>query len=183
MNAKKIISLLAIAVALTWQAGAQIYDTNGDYVETFAGSGFAGDVNGVGQLTMFNNPVGVTADAQGNLFVWDANNFSIRKITADGTVSNFVDVDFYFEAMTIDHTGTLDIMVNDGQLVYLLQVGTNASVSTIQLTNAVPTGHPLLLKQWRSRGFCRFGKRWLCEWQRNLYVFCLAGGARCRCSG
>lgn len=86
----KILISLATVVIFGWRAEAQTYDTNGDYVQTFVGSGFSGNVNGVGQLTMFNNPKGVVADTASNLYVLDTGNASIRKVTPDGTVSTFV---------------------------------------------------------------------------------------------
>ncbi len=90
MKSKFIIALVAIAVEFNWQAEAQIYDTNNVVVQTFAGSGFAGYVDGVGTLTMFNGPGAVVADSHGSLFVWDSGNSKIRKITQDSTVLTFV---------------------------------------------------------------------------------------------
>src|ERR1039457_3574964 len=81
--------LALIMVTLGWRADAQTYDTNGDYVQTFAGSGFSGYVDGVGQLTMFNNPNAIVADSHSNLYVWDSNNYRIRKIAPNGTVTTF----------------------------------------------------------------------------------------------
>jgi hypothetical protein len=52
----KIINLLVLVAGIFNRVEAQTYDTNGDYVQTFAGSGFYGYVDGVGQLTMFHNP-------------------------------------------------------------------------------------------------------------------------------
>ena len=72
------------------RAKAQIYDTNNVVVQTFAGSGFYGYLDGVGQQTMFYNPMALVSDSSGNLFVLDASNYRIRKITPDGTVSTFV---------------------------------------------------------------------------------------------
>src|SRR5437764_2880010 len=77
------------ALAFNWSCQAQTYDTNNVVVQTFAGSGFSGYVDGVGQSTMFNNPKGVVADSSSNLFVLDAANSRIRKITSEGTVSTF----------------------------------------------------------------------------------------------
>jgi len=86
----KLFAVLAlIMVALGWRADAQTYDTNNDVVQTFAGSGFSGYVDGVGQLTMFNNPNAIVADTHSNLFVWDSGNYRIRKIAPDGTVTTF----------------------------------------------------------------------------------------------
>src|ERR1039458_9487573 len=85
----KILISLAIAMMYVWQAKAQIYDTNNVVVQTFAGSGFSGYVDGVGQLTMFNNPKCVVSDSSSNLFVLDLGNARIRKVAPDGTVSTF----------------------------------------------------------------------------------------------
>ncbi len=89
MRIKGVVTLAAIVVLSRWSAGAQIYDTNNDVVQTFAGSGFSGYVDGVGQQTMFNNPSQIVADSHSNLFVLDLGNQRIRKITPDGIVSTF----------------------------------------------------------------------------------------------
>src|SRR5665647_901284 len=89
MKIKTLIGLAAIAVMFGWQAEAQNYDTNGDYVQTFAGSAFTGYVDGVGQQTMFNGPARIVADSHGNLFVWDSGNYRIREIAPNATVTTF----------------------------------------------------------------------------------------------
>lgn len=48
-----------------------------------------GSKDGGGPAASFSHPCGLTVDGQGNLYVADAGNHKIRKITPDGTVSTF----------------------------------------------------------------------------------------------
>jgi serine/threonine-protein kinase len=50
-------------------------------VSALAGSGQPGAANGIGALATFNHPTGVAVDASGNVYVADAGNNLIRKIT------------------------------------------------------------------------------------------------------
>jgi sugar lactone lactonase YvrE len=65
--------------------------TSARVVTTLAGSaGFlsnAGSVDGTGAAARFSAPVGVALDGGGNVYVADADNSSIRKITSAGVVS------------------------------------------------------------------------------------------------
>ncbi len=57
-------------------------------VTTFAGNGnvgFGGD-GGLATKAQLNNPVGLAIDAAGNLYIADANNSRIRKVTTDGYI-------------------------------------------------------------------------------------------------
>ena len=122
MKLKSSAIIAAIVVALGWQSYAQTYDTNNEVVETFAGSGFSGYVDGQGTQTMFNGPTAIVADTSSNLFDFDYYNNCIRKITPGGSVSTFAgggqgsypgygtNVAFpnsAAESMAIDHSNTL----------------------------------------------------------------------------
>ena len=57
-------------------------------VTTLAGwPGSGGHADGTGWNARFGSPGGVRADASGSIFVSDATNFTIRKVTADGVVT------------------------------------------------------------------------------------------------
>lgn len=58
-------------------------------VSTLAGTGALGFANGPGSSATFANPYGVAVDGSGNVYVGDANNEAIRKISAAGVVSTF----------------------------------------------------------------------------------------------
>jgi streptogramin lyase len=154
---RQILILLAtIALSLDWQVEAQNYDTNGDYVQTFAGSGFSGYVDGVGQSTMFSWPGAIVADSQSNLFVWDSANHRIRKIAPDYTVTTFAgggnqstgvgtnanlnlgSQGALFNSMTIDHNDTI-WMIDFGS-PYLYKITSSAMVTYTNLPLTQPYG-------------------------------------------
>lgn len=63
------------------------------YTATFAGyAGATGTTDGAGSAARFSYPFGVAMDTAGNLFVTDAGNHTIRKITSAGVVSTFAGV-------------------------------------------------------------------------------------------
>ena len=144
---------MAILASVGCLTHAQTYDTNGDYVETFAGSGFSGYLDGTGQLTMFDNPNAIVADSNSNLFVWDSSNYRIRKITQGGTVSTFagggsqtagygtnisLNFTYGFDMMTIDHSNAIWIAANGGTghaCLYCIQ--SNGYFSGVAITNGL----------------------------------------------
>ncbi|HEX7669485.1 MAG TPA: N,N-dimethylformamidase beta subunit family domain-containing protein, partial [Polyangiaceae bacterium] len=56
-------------------------------VSLVAGSGVAGYLDGPAALAQFNTPAGVAVDASGTVYVTEARNHRVRKITPDGMVS------------------------------------------------------------------------------------------------
>ena len=62
--------------------------TSQGVASTLAGlAGSSGSTNGTGSAARFFNPLGVALDTNGNVFVADYNNHTIRKITSDGVVT------------------------------------------------------------------------------------------------
>jgi sugar lactone lactonase YvrE len=80
--------------------------TPGAVVTTWAGlAGGAGFVDGARELARFNEPAGVAADGDGNLYVLDRRNGALRKVTPQGDVSTFA-TGFYFPfGIAIDRSG------------------------------------------------------------------------------
>lgn len=73
--------------------------TPGGVVSTLAGTaGQFGSTDGTGSAARFNFPVGIAVDAAGNVYVGDAKNSTIRKITPAGAVTTFAGAPFMFGA-------------------------------------------------------------------------------------
>jgi streptogramin lyase len=127
MKLKSTAILAAIIAALGWRANAQIYDTNNDVVQIFAGSGTVGALNAQGTLASFSSPEFVVADTFSNLYVWDNGNYLIRKIIPNGTVSTFATFSYYVAVggMAIDGNNTIWMTAQGG----IYEVGSNGSVT------------------------------------------------------
>jgi hypothetical protein len=147
----KIMSVLAVVLAsFGGNVDAQTYDTNSEVVQTFAGSGFSGYLDGVGQLTMFNNPNAIVADSHSNLFVWDSSNYRIRKIAPDGTVTTFaggssgnnyqgtgtnVTFGYNMTGLTIDRSNT--VWASSSGASWLWKITSAAVVTYTNLSNFI----------------------------------------------
>jgi glucose/arabinose dehydrogenase len=101
----------------------------GGVVTTLAGAaGLDGAVDGTGADARFGLPYGIAMDAAGNLYVADANNDAIRKVTPAGEVTTVVGTFGKFGvqlgALPASLTTPLDVAVRaDGELLIVTANG------------------------------------------------------------
>jgi sugar lactone lactonase YvrE len=121
-------------------------------VTTVAGTvGVSGSADGVGVAATFNFPQGIAADANGNLYVADTYNDTVRRIAADGTVSTLAGgpgvigaVDGtgasarFNEPTGIAVTPSGDVLLSDSHNYTVRLIGTDGTVSTFAGTAGVP---------------------------------------------
>ena len=86
---------------------------NGNTTQAFVGNGGTGATNGTGTAAYFYNPLNTAVDLQGNVYVADADNHKIRKVTPDGTVTTLAGSGLPGYA---DGTGTLAIFQHPSAL-------------------------------------------------------------------
>lgn len=145
MKPANLILLAAIVTLAGWRAAAQTYDTNNDVVQTFAGAGIPGLIDGQGQATEFSSPSSIVADTAGNLYVYDSGNSRVREITTNAMVSTLVggggdfagfgtnvSLSIYtIGTMKIDRANTIWLLAQYVSYTYFLNIQTNGYV-TIQ---------------------------------------------------
>lgn len=93
--------------------GGPTLPSAGKYVwTTFTGlPGGQGNANGQGGVARFDSPTGIAKDGDGNLYVTDLNNRSLRKVTPAGIVTTIVTtpVDMFFQprGVAVDSAGNI----------------------------------------------------------------------------
>lgn len=121
-------------------------------VSTFAGSPQVWGTNdATGTNAQFNAPCSLAFDAKGNLYVSDANNDTIRKITTNGIVTTYAGAPgadgsadgsltharFRSPAQLVfDHQGNLFVADSFNQIIR--EIGTNGLVTTVSGAAGVP---------------------------------------------
>jgi gliding motility-associated-like protein len=91
----------------------------GGVVSSYAGSGALGSANGNKATATFNNPIGVTFDPSGIMYVADQGNSTVRKIDLSGQVTTFAV--FNGGAAPANNNAMLDYLTTDisGNLYYV----------------------------------------------------------------
>jgi len=88
--------------------------TSAGVVTTLAGSaGNPGTANGTGSAARFYNPSGVAVDTNGNVFVADRSNRTIRKVTSAGVVTTLATGFSYPSGVAVDIAGNV-FVADDG---------------------------------------------------------------------
>jgi len=112
-------------------------------VSTFVGlAGVYGDADGATNNARFHSPIGVTVDGAGNVYVADANNDEIRKITTGGVVSTFAGIStgstdgpgtnaLFWSTSAVALDARNDVYVADYYNCTIRKIATNGIVSTI----------------------------------------------------
>ncbi|QJD95233.1 hypothetical protein HH214_04750 [Mucilaginibacter robiniae] len=122
--------------------------TPASIVSTLAGSGLTGKADGKGTAASFNNPTGITIDFTGNIYVADAGNHLIRKITPAGEVTTLAGTGV---AALVNRTGTeasfnnpVNVLANAAGNLYVADKGNNAirkiSLTGYAVSPALPAG-------------------------------------------
>lgn len=75
-------------------------------VSTLAGNGTAGSADGTGSVARFNEPIGITVDASGNVYVADYINSLLRKVTPAGVVTTLAPITNIF-GVSVDAAGNI----------------------------------------------------------------------------
>jgi hypothetical protein len=112
-------------------------------VSTLAGLvGVYGDADGATNNARFHSPIGVTVDGAGNVYVADANNNEVRKITPGGVVSTFAGIStgstdgpgtnaLFWSTAAVALDAQNNVYVADYYNCTIRKIATNGVVSTI----------------------------------------------------
>jgi sugar lactone lactonase YvrE len=143
-------------------------------VITLAGNGTEGFTDGEAESAEFRFPNGVAVDRQDNLYIVDAGNFCIRKITKNGVVLRFAGSGIRGDADGIDRVAQFDliddiVVDNEGNLYVtddnrIRKITAQGTVSTIAGSTAGYADGDGVTAKFKSPGGLGIDK------QGNIYV-------------
>ncbi|HCL83053.1 MAG TPA: hypothetical protein DIC22_03715 [Chitinophagaceae bacterium] len=153
-------------------------------ISTFAGSGIMGAVNGNAETASFSNPMGVTTDDHGNVYVADSRNNLIRKISADGMVTTLAGSGaagsadgrgdtasfFYPQGLAVDKNG--NVYVADTHNSLIRKISPDGFVTTLagqRIYHTVP-GMDTAVRFDNPAGIAvdKSGNLYVADWANNL---------------
>lgn len=107
-------------------------------VSTYAGVGGSGYLDGPASAAKFGAPFSIALDKDGNLYVGEADNHDIRKISPDGTVSTVLATGLiYPEGIALDSVGDLYVTDNSGNTI--TKITASGAVSVVAGTSLPET--------------------------------------------
>lgn len=112
-------------------------------VTTVAGSGTVGTLDGPSATAQFNGPHGVAVDSQGNCYVVDTNNSSIRRISPTGVVTKIAGdggagyIDSY-NALFGELNGPNNLVLDPTGNIYITDSG-NGSIRKMPTSGGIST--------------------------------------------
>ena len=115
--------------------------TSAGVVTTLAGSGTRGHKDAIGTAAQFDGPVGVAVDSSGILYVADAGNGRIRKITSTGVVSTFAGSTYGYKNATgeaAQFDTPFDVAVDSSGILYVADLS-NHRIRKITSAGVVST--------------------------------------------
>ncbi|MEI6715526.1 MAG: hypothetical protein WCO60_17350 [Verrucomicrobiota bacterium] len=142
--------------------------TSGGVVSTLAGTFEEGSADGAGASASFRSPTGVAVDGNGNVYVADAGNYKIRKITSGTNISGATSATYTIPASSVADAGGYECVVSDGAgtvssgmvtvsvsvppVVELWAQSLSVAAGTPVTLNVGATGTGPFTYQWRKEG-------------------------------
>ena len=145
-------------------------------VSNFAGSGAAYYYNSTTNLSSFNGPKGVAVDASGNVYVADAGNYSIRKITAAGTATTIAGSPVQTTiigspaGISIDSQGNLYIADQGGRILEITTSNILYTLAGTANTSGYADGNGVVAKFFSPQGVTidNKGNIYVADYENNL---------------